>query len=134
MAGTYGQAGATYGQAGGTYGGIALGGATGGNLTKPRLHLGNAPGPRRQHGNGALHYTLTITGYGQPADTHQLVLPTLQRVAAVQDQRQLMATAHLSARAAIAHHEHLHITIPITRIGTASEDADDVLVLLSLGR
>lgn len=46
----------------------------GGSLTKPRRHLGNAPGPKQKTGAGTFAYRLSISGVGAVDTIHVLHL------------------------------------------------------------
>lgn len=105
--------------------------ATGGNLVKPRLHLGNAPG-RRPTGEGHLAYRLTITGSGQIETPARSALSTVHAGELGLDDHRLFRPS-LRSQATVCARHRLTPAVGRTYTGTATEDADDVLVLLTLG-
>lgn len=98
----------------------------GGNLSKPRRHLGNTPGPKTQNGQGSFLYRLTIVGQGTidgARSTPELV--PVGRGELIHDAlRYLRYRRKAAGELAARHHFEL---IPVrTYIGCATDDPNDL--------
>jgi len=104
----------------------------GGNLVKPRLHLGNAPGPRQQTGQGTLAYRLTLTGLGELEQTGTLAALLFDGTGQIEHAEQHTWTRTTATDACLRGTGRLELATGREGVGTCTEDADDILVLLSI--
>lgn len=106
--------------------------AGGGNLTKPR-HLGNAPGSKTLHGRGDFAWRLIITGVGDIEMAPALSLPVIEGGGELVTNDRRRLTRHAEGVGQVQTHYRHRVDVPRSGHGHATEDADDLFVLLTLG-
>lgn len=103
----------------------------GGNLVKPRLHLGNSPGRKQKSGTATLRYRLTLAGTGSVDTDASLSLPNANGTGTVLDGSHLRFVYRAEPEPAV--HAAGRLRSVLTGTGYATEDPDDdLLVLLTL--
>lgn len=104
-----------------------------GGQTKPRRHLGLAPGPREQHGETNLLYRLHMVGHGTLQTGTELSLPAHAGRGAAEFADHRDYRRDTASKATVETSDRLDFPVGRATAGILSEDPDEFLVLLTIG-